>query len=151
MTEENAALVRRAGPEDAELLASMAIAFHTEDGHPLSEEGVAALCAMLEPSFNEGLVILLFAGGAACGYGVLSHAYGIENGGRETFLEDLYVAPEFRGLGYGRLLYQALEEEARAAGLHAIHLEVMGGNQAERWYRRMGYRDRGSILLTKPL
>lgn len=144
-------LVRRAGVADAPTVANFARAFHAEDNHPLSDEGVAGLLLMLEPGFPEGLVLLLEIDGAAQGYGVLSFCYGYEHGGPESFVEDIYVVPEWRSRGLGQKLLAALENEARAAGRRAIHLEVMPGNRAENWYRRQGWRSRGSQLLTKPI
>jgi ribosomal protein S18 acetylase RimI-like enzyme len=90
-------------------------------------------------------------GHVAAGYGVLSFCYGYEHGGPETFVEDIYVIPERRSVGFGQMLLNTLENEARAAGRRAIHLEVMPGNRAGDWYRRHGWRSRGSQLLTKPI
>lgn len=143
--------VRKGSKIDADIIADFARAFHAEDGHPLSEKGVAALLSMLEPGFDEGMVLLLDVDGMTAGYGVLSFGYGIEHGGPETFIEDLYVVPEKRSSGLGDILINELEHRARESGCKAIHLEVMPGNRAEQWYRRLGWNDRGSKLLTKPI
>lgn len=145
------ALIRRADVSDAPTIARFARAFHAEDNHPLSDEGVAGLLLMLEPAFPEGVVLVLEIDGVAQGYGVLSFCYGYEHGGPETFVEDIYVVPQWRSQGFGQKLLVALENEARAAGRRAIHLEVMPGNRAENWYRRQGWGSRGSQLLTKPI
>ena len=142
-------LVRRATVADSATIAEFARTFHAEDNHPLSDEGVAALLVMLEPGFGDGIVLLLEIHGSTAGYGVLSYCYGFEHGGPETFIEDIYVVPQHRGRGFGQTLLKALEEAARAAGRRAIHLEVMPGNRAEHWYRRLGWHSRGSQLLTK--
>jgi ribosomal protein S18 acetylase RimI-like enzyme len=144
-------LVRRATMRDASTVANFARTFHAEDNHPLSDAGVAGLLLMLEPGFRDGIVLLLEVDGVAKGYGVLSFCYGYEHGGPESFVEDIYVVPECRGKGFGQRLLSALEKEACAAGRRAIHLEVMPGNRAENWYRRQGWRSRGSRLLTKPI
>lgn len=143
--------VRRAAGIDADVVADFARAFHAEDGHPLSDAGVQALLLMLEPGFNDGLVLLVAMDGKACGYGVLSFGYGIEYGGPETFLEDIYVVPEQRSSRLGSILIGELERRARESGCKAIHLEVMPGNRAESWDRRLGWGDRGSKLLTKAI
>jgi len=143
--------IRRAIALDADTVTRLALAFHAEDGHPLSDVGVRALVLMLEGGFTDGLVLLLEVDGTVSGYGVLSFGYGIEHGGRETFLEDIYVDPKSRGLGFGGLFINELEKRAREAGCKAIHLEVMPQNRAEHWYRRLGWSDRGSQLLTKAI
>ncbi len=151
MDSGRSAYIRRAVGTDADHVARMARTFHAEDGHPLSEAGVAALLTMLEPGFAEGLVLLLGGEDKICGYWALSLGYGIEDGGRETFFEDLYISPAWRAQGYGTLMCAALEKAAREAGCYAMHLEVMPDNRAEHLYRRIGFGDRGSKLLTKPL
>lgn len=143
--------IRRANGADADIVAQFARAFHQEDGHPLSDVGVHALVRALDAGFKDALVLLLEVDDKACGYGMLSFGYGIEHGGPETFIEDLYVLPEFRAKGLGRLLIDELEKRAREAGCKAIHLEVMQGNRAEDWYRRLGWNDRNSRLLTKAI
>jgi ribosomal protein S18 acetylase RimI-like enzyme len=142
---------RRGTEADAEVVVQLARAFHDEDGHPLSHEGVAALLNMLKPDFRDGQILLASADGEICGYGVLGYGYSHEHGGRDTFVDDIYILPKDRARGLGAGLFKILEQSARNAGCRAIHLEVMPGNRAENWYRRRGYRDRGSKLLTKRL
>ena len=143
--------IRRAAGIDADVLVAMACRFNAEDGHPLPPAGVEALVAMLEPGFRQGAILLLEVDGGPAGYGILSYGYGIEHGGPEAFVEDLFVVPERRGCGLGTRLLDRLERHAAAAGIRALRLEVMPGNRAGRLYRRLGYRNRGSALLTKPL
>ncbi len=148
---ERNVLVRRAIGTDAGLLVEHSLAFNAEDGHPLSADGVGALLRMLEPDFADGLILVLTLDGRICGHGVLSFGYGIEHGGRETFVEEVYIVPKHRGRGLGAILMHALETGARDSGCRVVHLEVMAGNRAERLYRRLGYGDRDSMLLTKKL
>src|SRR5258708_38920280 len=77
-------LVRRAVCADGDHLLRLARAFHAEDSHPLSEIGAAALLAMLEPEFGDGLVSLLVVEGAHCGYGSLTFGYSVEPGLQRT-------------------------------------------------------------------
>jgi GNAT superfamily N-acetyltransferase len=142
---------RRGTEADADVVVQLARAFHEEDGHPLSHEGTAALLHMLVPDFRDGQVLLVSVDGAICGYGVLAYGYSIEHGGRDTFIDDIYILPGYRSRGFGAAFVEILEQHAREAGCRAIHLEVMPGNRAENWYRRRGYVDRGSKLLTKRL
>src|SRR5258708_10931596 len=121
-------LVRRAVRADGDHLLRLARAFHAEDSHPLSELGAAALLAMLEPEFGDGLVSLLVVEGAHCGYGSLTFGYSVAYGGRDAFIDDFYVTPAARACGYGDLLCETLERAARDAGCRAVHLEIMPGN-----------------------
>jgi GNAT superfamily N-acetyltransferase len=65
-----------------------------------------------------------------------------------VFLDDLYIVPSERGHGLGQSVMDALIGFAREVGCTALHLEVMAGNRAEVFYRRLGFRDRGSAFLT---
>jgi len=59
-------------------------------------------------------------------------AYGI-------YLEDLYVRPELRGLGYGRRLLERLVEECRSRGYPRLEWSVLDWNTpAIDFYRALG-------------
>ena len=97
--------IRRAGPEDCEAVIALVRAFHTEDGHPISERGLAAVRAMLAPGSPHGSIMLLSVGPQAAGYGALCLGFSIEYEGREAFIDDIYVVPSLRGRGLGRRLH----------------------------------------------
>jgi GNAT superfamily N-acetyltransferase len=75
-------------------------------------------------------------GGTAAGCGGIQ-LFGTEYGE----LKRMYVRPQFRGLGYGRLLLDHLEDYARAHGVGILRLET-GIHQAAaiRLYERMGFQ-----------
>ena len=63
----------------------------------------------------------------------------------EVHLLNVAVHPERRGVGLGRLLVEAVVEEARAARVRVVFLEVRAGNVvARRLYRHLGFRDLGT-------
>ena len=149
MTSSIEPTIRRAQPEDRDEVNALVRAFHAEDGHPISQRGLTAVRVMLEPDSPQGSIMLLRAGEQPGGDGALCLGFSIEYEGREAFIDDLYIVPSLRGHGYGRLLFDALEYEARSCGCSVIHLEVMPGNPVARWYQSLGYVDRRSTLLTK--
>jgi GNAT superfamily N-acetyltransferase len=53
------------------------------------------------------------------------------------WLAGLYVAPEFRRLGVGRALIQAVEKEARSRGVPRLHLYA--GNEEASYYQRLSW------------
>jgi GNAT superfamily N-acetyltransferase len=86
------------------------------------------------------------------GYAVLCFGYSVELGGRGVFVDDFYIIASERGQGLAHSAMDVLIGFAREAGCVAMHLEVVAGNRAENFYRRLGFRDRGSALLTlRPL
>src|SRR6516164_9557146 len=85
---------------DADALLVMARAFHDEDGHPLDKMGEAAVVQVArgEPFARAWI---LRRGRVAVGYVVITLGYSIEYGGRDGFIDDLYLVPEARGHGLG--------------------------------------------------
>jgi ribosomal protein S18 acetylase RimI-like enzyme len=84
------------------------------------------------------------------GYIVLTFGYSFEFHGRDSFIDELYIEPQYRRQGIGRRAMQFVEERAHELGVNAIHLEVdQGNNAAAELYRRSGYDDHARFLMTK--
>ena len=84
------------------------------------------------------------------GHVILTLGYSFEFRGRDAFIDELYVEPEFRRMGLGRRAMEFVEEKARAMDVNALHLEVDQGNDpAMELYRCTGYADHGRHLMTK--
>jgi ribosomal protein S18 acetylase RimI-like enzyme len=99
-----------------------------------------------------GRAFRIVEGGATVGYAVLCFGFSLEWGGRDAFVDELYVEPAARGRGLGRAALRALVEEARAAGVVALHLEVDDTNAAgQALYRSEGFSGRARRLLTRRL
>jgi ribosomal protein S18 acetylase RimI-like enzyme len=99
-----------------------------------------------------GAVWLITAAGKPSGYVILTLGYSFEYGGRDAFVDELYVVPEMRGRGLGKAALTCLEQAARDYGVQAVHLEVSFENKAAlEVYRRSGFRDHDRRLMTKRL
>ncbi len=88
------------GPGDADELLTLARAFHAEDGHPLDADGERAVREVCD-GHPLACGFLVRRGGSTAGYLVLTLGYGVEYGGADVFLDDLYLTPESRGQGLG--------------------------------------------------
>jgi ribosomal protein S18 acetylase RimI-like enzyme len=74
------------------------------------------------------------------GYVAATVASSIEFHGMLAFVDELYIAPEFRNRGLGPAAVGYVIEWARARGFAAVRLEVAHGNQhAQHVYRRAGF------------
>jgi ribosomal protein S18 acetylase RimI-like enzyme len=144
--------IRRATVADEALFVPLMRALYEHEGLAFDQE---ALCAPLrellaDPSL--GGAWLAFEREAAVAYALATWGFSTEMGGRFLFLDELLVAPSFRGRGLGTRLLRLLEEFALAGGAGAIRLEVSHGNdRARELYLATGYADPGRAFLAKRL
>lgn len=149
MTETSPRL-RRADAADAALLVGFIRELWLHEGIPFTEARVAGPLQELLRNPQLGRVFVVEVDGEAAGYAVLGFGFSLEYGGRDAFLDELYLAPTQRGRRLGSRVLELLEEAAREAGIHALHLEVGRENAAGRaLYARRGFADQDRLLLTK--
>lgn len=72
------------------------------------------------------------------GYALLAKTYSHECGGMVLWIEEIYIAPEFRGNGLGKEFFDYLETEYKSVSRFRLELEP-GNEKAERLYRRLGF------------
>lgn len=144
--------IRRATAEDVPAILRMMEIFNGEELIAFTpeklEHGLGALLA--HPEF--GFVLIGEIGGIPAGYALLAFGFDIEYGGRDAFLNELFVVPRHRSRGVGNELLRAATASARAEGCHAVHLIVRPENPgAQRLYRRDGFRFDPRMFMTKVL
>ena len=84
------------------------------------------------------------------GYVVLTVSFSFEYRGYDAFIDELYIAKEYRRRGIGRQAMEFVEVAAAELGVNAIHLEVTNGNDpAIGLYRQVGYAGNERFLMTK--
>lgn len=84
------------------------------------------------------------------GYVVLTFGFSLEFGGRDAFVDELYIRPSYRGQGAGKAALGFVEEACRALGIHALRLEVERANtNAQAVYRKFGFTEHDRYLMTK--
>jgi GNAT superfamily N-acetyltransferase len=112
-----------------------------------------ALRRALDALWNEPLhggAWLALAGGEPAGYGVLCCGFSLEYGGRDAFVDELFVLPAWRDQGIGGLILDAMESACREQGIAALHLEIDHDNpDGMRLYQRRGFVDHHRHLMTK--
>jgi diamine N-acetyltransferase len=139
-----------AAESDAATLLQFMREYYAFDGHPFDEQKArAALLALLrEPAL--GRVWLIQDGDLPVGYVVLCFGYSLEWLGRDAFVDEFFLLENFRGRGWGSKAMAFVEDAARALDIRALHLEVVRQNTAAlRVYGKLGFRERGSTLMSK--
>lgn len=143
--------LRSATPRDLETVVLLSFALAREQGTPFTRLQEFAIETLLGAD-HFGRVFLIEDGQERIGYAVLCWGFSIEYGGRDGFLDEFYIVEERRGQGVASTALHLLEKEAAAAGVCALHLEVLKDNTfAVDYYRRLGYTDRQSVLMCKRL
>ena len=135
------AQIRRAGSDDAEVVARLLHDFNTEFGEPTP--GPEALAARVRTLLDGGDTTILVAGRGPDGLAVLRFRDAIWTEALECYLAELYVVPQRRGHGLGRALMEAAIETARAEG--ATHMDLGTGEDdtaARALYESLGFSNR---------
>jgi GNAT superfamily N-acetyltransferase len=86
------------------------------------------------------------------GYAVLTWGWGLESGGREGLLDEIFIDRGRRGDGLGGRLLEHVITAARVAGCRTFFLETERPNDAaRRLYRRYGLVEEDSIWMRSEL
>ena len=125
-------------PVIAELIRGLARYEKLEHEVVMTEE---LLAASLFGKRQYAEVLLAEDDGEAVGFALFFHNFSTFLGRPGIYLEDLFVVPEHRGKGIGRLLLASLARLAVERGCGRLEWAVLDWNQdAIRFYERMGAR-----------
>ena len=119
--------IRYAGPSDIEMISEY-------DEHLSKEE--------LKNAIAVKRIILLFIDGRFEGW--LRFNLFWDN---IPFMNLLFILEEQRGRGYGRELVGFWEREMKAQGYRFVMTSTQSDEEAQFFYRRLGYTDRGALVL----
>ena len=137
---------------DVPLLLDLMRLYYEYDGHPFVEKTARRGLERLLRDPSLGVAWVIYDAGEAAGYLVACFGFALEYAGRDAFIDEFYLRPEYRESGIGSRALSQAEEQLRDLGVKVIYLMVMPGNdRAEQFYRRAGYDDTGRLLLSKAL
>jgi ribosomal protein S18 acetylase RimI-like enzyme len=146
-------IIRKLEQADFDTVLSMMLVFYASDAllvHP-SEE---VLRKTLTDALADTPYLEAFGfeeNGILAGYGMVAMSYSTEAGGLCAWIEDIYIAPEYRGKGFGTsfLAFVKNRYENRVA---RIRLEAEPENErAMAVYRKAGFEVLGYTQLVKEL
>jgi GNAT superfamily N-acetyltransferase len=135
---------------DVKLLIELMREFYAFDHIPFDEAAARRALGQILQDRRFGVIHLIRVDGEAAGYIVLTFGFSLEFGGRDAFVDELYLRESFRGRGLGKASLELATEVCREEGINALHLEVERVNtKAQGIYRQAGFRDHDRYLLTK--
>ncbi len=133
-------MFRKLTSNDKKLYFEFTDMFYKSDAvlHPVSEQNIVNTFNELMRS-DEYLVCYVFENnGEAVGYALISKTFSQESGGLVVWVEELFVLPEYRSMGFGSQFLNFLETDIPAS---RYRLEIEPDNQrAAALYKRMGYK-----------
>ena len=145
--------IRPAGLDDLPDLSVLMQEYYAYDELKFNKDSALSALRNLLADEALGRAWLIDRGERTLGYIVLTFGYSLEFGGRDAFIDELYIREPYRGCGIGTRSLELVESAARTMGIRALHLEVDRGNQgARRFYKNRGFTDRSRFhLLSKRL
>lgn len=144
--------VRLATATDQESIFAMMKEYYREEGYPIVPMTASSALAELLSDPGLGRVLVAEQPGRAVGYLALTLGFSLEYGGRDAFVDELFVRPAHRRRGLGARLLELAATTCSALGVRALHLEVERRNEiGQRLYRRQSFTDNDRLLLTRRL
>lgn len=123
-------------------------AYHEFEGVRLSDEQRTAAINELVSSSDMGRIFLIEVERTTIGYIAVCFGFSIEFVGRDAFIDEMFIVPDYRGRGYGREVLERVKQELKSINVKALHLEVARDNyKAQRLYRGAGFEDREKYYL----
>lgn len=144
--------IREATLDDVAALLDMMEPFNTFERIPWTRTAAEQPLRTLLSNASLGVVGIVEEDSRPIGYFVVTWNYDLEWNGRDAFLTELFIVPEARGRGLGRMALRQAEEFAVKHGAHALHLVVRPENErAHGLYLREGFFHPQRVFLTKVL
>jgi GNAT superfamily N-acetyltransferase len=145
-------LIRLATLTDVDALVGLMRQFYAESNFSLSEQSASRAFEALLDDSRLGQVWMIEYDGHPAGFVVLTVSFSMEYGGLRGFVDDFFVAPQYRHRGLGHAALEEVKRACRRRGVRALMVETGPDNDAAlNAYRRAGFTDSGHCLLTLPL
>jgi len=140
--------IKLASIEDLEILLPLVRAFHEfEDIHIREEQRKSSLTELLTNNALGGIWLIDY-NRQSVGYIALCLGYSIEFVGKEAFIDEFYIRPEFRGKGLGKQTLEFIKIAAKDLNIRTIHLEVARTNtNAHKLYSHSNFEVREKYVL----
>ncbi|MBN2540739.1 MAG: GNAT family N-acetyltransferase [Bacilli bacterium] len=133
--------VRKAKREDSGLILDLIKGI--AEYEKLSDQVEATVSLLEQQLFDEknAFVLLAFHDEIAVGFALYFYNFSTFKGKKGLYLEDLFVKPEYRGLGIGNMLFETLRDIARQENCGRMEWVCLDWNQpAIDFYRKKNAR-----------
>ena len=144
-------MIRKMVPDDKGKYIAMSKEFYLSDAvlHDIPEDNFRKTFDVIisDSPYADGYVF--DCEGDVAGYALLSFTYSNEAGGLVLLIEEVYILPEYQGMGLGREFLAFVEKTYRSE-VALIRLEVEKSNKkALQLYKKVGFTNVDYIQLYK--
>lgn len=146
------ASIRRAVEADGPRLLSLLVQYCVDVGTELSEDHLQAAMVPLIQRPELGDLLVAEQNGELIGYVVITWGWGIESGGAEALVDEMFVTSNYRNQGVGTLLMTAALQRAQEHEVKVVFLETELDNPESRaLYDRLGFELESSIWMSRKI
>jgi ribosomal protein S18 acetylase RimI-like enzyme len=141
---------RRATSDSLDTLLDLIHDYYTFNGIPFDALKQRSALSGLLGNPQHGYVWLIEHDKKVVGYMAVCFGYSLEFGGRDAFVDEIYLLPEARGQGIGTQAMQIMIDTCRTNGIQAVHLEVSPDNEAAiAYYEKSGFERRDFAIMSR--
>jgi diamine N-acetyltransferase len=138
--------------EDIGTILALMKEFNAIDDYPFNENERRENLMTLLSNESFGKLWLILHEERIAGYTFLGFGFSFEFKGRDAFIDELFIRPEFQGKGIGKAAIDFVIEQSKALGVKVVHLEAEKHNErALQLYQKRGFKDHNRYLLSKYL
>ncbi len=137
---------------DLETILQMAQQFYQIDSYPFDVNKYKSTFLKFIEDEDLGRFYLIKTEDFLIGYVIITFGFSFEYGGRDAFLDEIYIEEKFRSKGIGSQVMYIILQKSKGLGINALHLEVEQGNtKGINLYKKFNFGFNNRKLLTKIL
>lgn len=126
--------------QDIPAVITMMEEFYAIDNYPVDAAASRGLMHEFLENESLGRAWIILNDNQVVGYVILTFVFSFEYKGRIAFLDELFISPKARGLGFGKQTLDFIGEQAKTLSIKIIYLEIEGHNTiAQKLYLSKGY------------
>jgi ribosomal protein S18 acetylase RimI-like enzyme len=145
-------MIRQAVPADLEALLWLLTSFSEEAGTNLGREHLLAGLEPLLSNQDLGLVFVAELETMLVGYAVIGWGWGIESGGKEALIDEVFVLKNHRNQGIGAKMLSEVMAHLEKHNTKAVFLETEAQNpNSRKLYQNLGFETEDSVWMRKAL
>ena len=145
-------MIRQAVPADLEALLRLLTSFSEEAGTNFGREHLLAGLEPLLSNQDLGLVFVSEIDSVLVGYAVIGWGWGIESGGKEALIDEVFVLKAQRNQGIGTKMLSEVMVHLERHNTKAVFLETEAQNpNSRKLYQNLGFESEDSVWMRKTL